>query len=141
MYDKLNELYYKTRVDMFSMAITYLIEKGTERVKALTDDDINSVGGNGLMTTEYVHSLMRTARDIANTIDNPIEIVQFCDTKGIFETGFYTNGECADRQTLEKAVRTMSNYILYDDTVNLNSKELLADYLDMEIDELESLLD
>ena len=145
MYAKLKELYLRTRTDLFSMATTYLVEKGTENVKQLSDETISRVQGNPLMTAEYCQTLIRVARDIANVIDTPTELIQFCDSVGLFETYFYTKGEVSDRQTLEKAVRRMATHLLYEDTpystdVCFETTEQLADYVDMETEELENLL-
>ena len=141
MFKNLSELYYKTNVAIFCCAVTYIVEKGTERVMNLTDEDIQSVKGNGLMTAEYCQTIMRTGRDIANTLDSPTELIQFCDAMGLFETSFYTNGECSDRGTLEKAVKKLVNCKLCGESVKLDSLQDFADYLDMELEELTSIIE
>ena len=48
-----------------AMVIAYLFDKGIEFCKSITDEDINSLEGNGLMTKEFVQSMVRTASIIA----------------------------------------------------------------------------
>lgn len=48
-----------------AMVVAYLFDKGIEFCKSITDEDINSLEGNGLMTEEFVQSMVRTASIIA----------------------------------------------------------------------------
>ena len=48
-----------------AMVIAYLFDKGIEFCKSITDEDINSLEGNGLMTEEFVQSMVKTASIIA----------------------------------------------------------------------------
>lgn len=141
MFKYLEKLYYKTNITIFSCAVTYIIDKGIDTVKKITDDDVKTIEGNGLMTAEYCQAIVRTARDIVHLLDSPTELIQFCDSMSLYETSLYTHGECADRSTLEKAIRILINHELYDDSVRYDNLDDLADYLDMEVDEIKSLIE
>ena len=43
------------------MIIYYMLDKGIENLKSITEDDIKTVRGNGLMTEEFCQSIVRTA--------------------------------------------------------------------------------
>lgn len=47
----------------------YMLDKGIENLKSITEDDIKTVRGNGLMTEEFCQSIVRTAVRIANECD------------------------------------------------------------------------
>lgn len=81
----LEELYNNNRLDVFVMAVTHLLEVGFRTALQVTDERIVVMEGNQLMTAEFCQELMRLARDIARACDNPIDIIQFCSYKGIFE--------------------------------------------------------
>ena len=146
MYANLREIYDKTRLDIFSMAATYICDIGYRNVINITDKEIDELEGNGLMTQSFVQMLVRLARDICNVIESPTELIQFCDAVGIYETTYFTDGEHLSRRTLEDISRKMANYLLYEDTpfsldIDFETTSELADYLDIDEDELQSLLD
>lgn len=145
MYSKLNEIYARTRMDMFAMAISYAIDKGVEFVSQMEDNEIDELKGNGLMTDDFCKALVRLSRDIAQATDSGTELIQFADAKGIFETEYYTNGEKLSRDTLEKMVRKLLESILYGEYDFPNSeeeaKESIADYLEVEVESIEKLLE
>ena len=145
MYEKLNKVYNETRLDLFCMAVGYVIDKGVEYVSQFEDKDIDELKGTPMMTDGFVQSLVRTARDIAKATNTGIELVQFCDAKGVFEVEHYTNGEKYGRTTLEEIARKTFEYILYDETDFPNSeeeaKENLADYLGIEVEDIEKLME
>lgn len=145
-YAELKKLYESTRLDMFAMALTYIMDKGWSNIKELTDKEIESFEENGLMTKAFVQSLGKLARDICKAVDNPTEIFQFCDAIGVYETVYFTNGEHLNRRTLEESIGKLLNYILYDEEMIMptsseeETKEQLANLLEIEVDELENLL-
>ena len=145
MYDKLNKIYSNTRLDLFCMSVGYVIDKGIEYVSQFEDKDIDELKGTPMMTDDFVKSLVRTARDIAKATDTGIELVQFCDAKGVFEVEHYTNGEKYGRLTLEEIARKTLEYILYDEIDFPNSieeaKENLADYLSIEVEDIDKLIE
>lgn len=147
MYANLKKIYDETRLDGFAMAITYVVDIGYRNAKDITDDEINEAQGNGIMTQGFVQNLMKLAREIANSIDNPTELIQFCDAENVFETEYYTNGEHLSRGTLEETCSKLINFVLYDDSVSFDANsheeaiEYLADYLGVEVEDLESLME
>ena len=112
----------------------------------MTEDDIKFMPGNGLMTKEYVQAICYTAKDICDIVENPTEIFQFCDAIGIYETDYFTNGEHLSRRTLEEGLSKLIKYVLYDEEVVMptssdkETKERLADLLEIEVEDLEILL-
>ena len=146
MYADLKKIYERTRLDYFAMAVSYLLDIGWRNAKEIDESDIHDAQGNGLMTKEFVQGLMRTAKEIADAIHGPVEIIQFCDAEGVFEVEYYSKGECLKRRTLEEVSRKLTEFALYDDTVSFTSgkeeerKEQLADYLGMDVDDLEIIL-
>ena len=145
MFKDLKAIYDNTRIDIFAMAITYVVDIGWRNAKKLTDKEIADMQGNGLMTQAFVQMLMKSAREIANTVENPTEIIQFCDAMNIYETRCYTTGECLDRATLEHIARKLLEYTIYTDFDVPNDedgrKENMAGYLDIEVDDIDSLLE
>ena len=144
MYIELKEIYDNTRLDYFSMAITYVVDIGWRNAKAITDEEIDEAQGNGLMTTDFVKWIMRTARDIA-IASSPTEIVQFCDAMGVYETSRYTNGECLNRSDLEKIAEGLIHHALNHELISFNydteeeSIDALAEYLGVDSDDIESI--
>ena len=94
MYANLKEIEKRAGLPMFVMSVSYLLDYGFRRVAEITDEDIEQFEENGLMTKEYVQDLVRTAREIARECkNNPIEIIQFCQVEGVFDTEFYVERE------------------------------------------------
>ncbi len=56
--------------------ISYIMDKGIENVKEITDEQISELEGNGLMTQDFVQSLVRCARRICNECEW-IELIEF----------------------------------------------------------------
>jgi hypothetical protein len=131
-YEKINKIKKETQYVVFSMAVTYLLDKGYDFCKELTDEDINSLKANGMMTKEFVQELVRTARDIANAEDSPIEIVQFCALDDTFELTRYN-----ERWARYDLVRILSYLI---DNGNVDLDELLNNF-DMDEEEWGMLKD
>lgn len=97
---------YRRNPSIFPIAAGYLVDKGFEFVKQITDKDIEELEGNGLMTEEFVQDLVQTARDITEASDNSsVEIIQFCAAEEIFDTEYYTgkfkNNEEDEEEDLE----------------------------------------
>lgn len=84
-YRELEDLYYKNGM-AFVMAVSHLLSIGVNVASDITDDDIAELEGNGLMTQDYVQDLVRLTREIGKIVhDDPVKIIQFCQTKKIFE--------------------------------------------------------
>ena len=68
--------YYETKIGkiieeefdsrMGNAVISYIMDKGMSNVKEVTDEQIEKLEGNGLMTQDFVQSLVRCARRICN---------------------------------------------------------------------------
>lgn len=77
---------YKTKIEniieeefyliMGNVVISYIMDKGIENVKEITDEQISKLEGNGLMTQDFVQSLVRCARRICNECEW-IELIEF----------------------------------------------------------------
>jgi hypothetical protein len=90
MYANLKEIYRKTQGAMWSMSVAYLLDKGFTYVQQITDEQIETLNGNTLMTADFEQDIVRTARDIANECGNDvIEIIQFCMIEECFDTEWY----------------------------------------------------
>lgn len=78
--------YYDTKVGkiieeefdsrMGNAVISYIMDKEIENVKEITDKQIEKLEGNGLMTADFVQSLVRCARRICNECEW-IELIEF----------------------------------------------------------------
>ena len=51
------------------MVLTYLFDKGFSFCQSITDEDIENLDGNGLMTKDFVQSLVRCARELAKNFE------------------------------------------------------------------------
>lgn len=145
-YSKLKDIYSDSRFDVMAMVLTYILDKGWSNIKELTDEEIESFEGNGIMTKGFVQHLAKTAREVCNAVENPTELYQFCDAYGIYETTYFSDGEHLSRSTLEDGLRKLVEYVLYDEEIIMptsseeETKEQLADLLDIEVEELEKLI-
>lgn len=52
-----------------TMMVSYIFDKGYSFCKEIADEDIAEIEGNGMMTKEFVQSLVRCARDLANEFE------------------------------------------------------------------------
>lgn len=78
--------YYETKIGkiieeefdsrMGNAVISYIMDKGIENVKKITDEQIRKIEGNGLMTAEFLQSLVRCARRICVECEW-MEIIEF----------------------------------------------------------------
>ena len=90
MYKEMKAVYDKTRFDVFAMAVSYLLDVGVRNIAKLTDEEIATFKGNGLMTANFVQDLAKKAREIAKVCeDNPVELIMFCEAEGIFDAEGY----------------------------------------------------
>lgn len=67
-----------------NMVYMYILDKGIQFCKEITDEDISEIEGNGLMTADFVQSLVRAARAVSTECKLD-EIMN-----EIFELQFYT---------------------------------------------------
>lgn len=93
MYKDIKAIYDKTNTIMFVMAVTHLLDIGIRSAVEITNEDIENLAGNGLMTEDFVRDLVRTTRDIAKICEHDTtEIIQFCMVEKIFDTKWYKKG-------------------------------------------------
>jgi len=92
MYKELKKIYDKSgHITLFSMAVAFLIDKGSSNVSKITEDQILTLEGNGLMTAEFEQDLVRTAVKLANVIkNNPVALVKFCEVEDVFDIEVFT---------------------------------------------------
>lgn len=85
MYKELKDVYYRIGFK-FQMVVTYLFDVGFRNVMQITDEDIDELEENGIMTKEFVQDLVRTAREVANICEGqPINLVMFCMKEKLFD--------------------------------------------------------
>ena len=90
MYANMTKIYNDTHPAMYNMAVAYLLDNGFTSVQQITDEEIEALEENGMMTKEFVQGIVTTARDIANECgNNVVELIQFCQKKRVFDTKFY----------------------------------------------------
>lgn len=78
--------YYETKIGkiieeefdarMGNAVISYIMGKGIENIKEITDEQISKLEGNGLMIQDFVQSLVRCAKRICNECEW-IELIEF----------------------------------------------------------------
>lgn len=61
---------------MESAVFSYLMDKGIENIREITDEQIEKMEGNGLMTQRFAQSLVRCAKRICNECEW-IEIIEY----------------------------------------------------------------
>lgn len=61
---------------MGNAVVSYIMDKGMSNVKEITDEQIEKLEGNGLMTAKFLQSLVRCARRICNECEW-IELIEF----------------------------------------------------------------
>lgn len=86
--DKIKEIYKSTRLDLFCMAASHLLDIGWRTAQQITDEDLEEIEGNGLMTADYVRALCRTARDISKAC-TPVKFIQFCQLEQLYDISEY----------------------------------------------------
>lgn len=53
----------------YVMIISYIIDKGQSVIKEITDEEIDALEENGLMTADFVKGLVRAARAVVKECD------------------------------------------------------------------------
>ena len=62
---------------MSMTVITYLMEKGTDNLREITEEEILKLKGNSIMTDEFVQSLVRCAVRISKECNEIHDILPF----------------------------------------------------------------
>lgn len=71
---KIIEQEFDPRVE--NAVFSYIMDKGIDRIKQITDEDIVAIEGNGLFTAEFNQNLVRCARHICTECEW-IEIIEY----------------------------------------------------------------
>jgi len=53
----------------YVMIISYILEKGQDQITQITDEQIEAVEGNALMTADFCRALIRAARAVVRECD------------------------------------------------------------------------
>jgi len=53
----------------YVMVISYILDKGESNIREITDEQIAGLEGNGMMTADFVKTLVRTAREVVRNCD------------------------------------------------------------------------
>lgn len=65
------------------LTIYYILDNGIKKLLTITEDDIKTVHGNGIMTEEFCQSIVRTAVQIANECET-YEILEYIRCEAFF---------------------------------------------------------
>lgn len=71
---KIIEQEFDVRIE--NAVFSYIMDKGIERIKQITDEDIVAIEGDGLFTAEFNQSLVRCARRICTECEW-VEIIEY----------------------------------------------------------------
>lgn len=82
--ENLNNIFDKVGRIWFTMTASYLVDIGFRRASKLSDEEIESVEDQSWITAEGQKTMMETARQISKE-SSPVEFIQFCMAKEIFE--------------------------------------------------------
>ena len=114
---------FDTRVSM--MVVQYILDKGVENLKEVTEEEILKLEGNGLMTASFVQALVRTGVRISKECNMIDDFLPFIVTE------LYVPNAKANTVTLYK-----EDFSDYSWTELLN--ELDMDY-DEDVDDIERI--
>lgn len=84
----------------FTMTVAYILDKGYEFLREITEEDISEVEGNGLMTQDFIQNLIRYAKNIVDVSEQGVVLVQFCQADDTYDVKFFADK--ADRKDLEE---------------------------------------
>lgn len=73
----------------YVMILSYILEKGQTVIEKITDEEIEELEGNGLMTQSFVQRLVRTAREVVRNCDQS-------DIVRLFKSDWCCTGEVYD---------------------------------------------
>ena len=131
-YAEVKLIYDTTRLDMFVLAISHLMDIGFRNAAQITDEDIEATEGNGIMTQSFCQELNRMAREIANCCE-PSELVQLCQAEDVFDVKF--SAEKIGRNRLETLCY---NAVCYMSENQMSNKDI-ASYICADEYEMEML--
>lgn len=73
----------------YVMVLSYILDKGVSRIKCITDEEIDELEENGLMTKDFIQILVRTARKVCMQCDQS-------DIVRLFKAEWCCGGEVYD---------------------------------------------
>ena len=73
----------------YVMILSYILEKGQTVIEKITDEEIEELEGNGLMTQSFVQRLVKTAREVVRNCDQS-------DIVRLFKSDWCCTGEVYD---------------------------------------------
>lgn len=73
----------------YVMILSYILEKGQTVIEKITDEEIEELEGNGLMTQSFVQRLVKTAREVVRNCDQS-------DIVRLFKSDWCCTGEIYD---------------------------------------------
>lgn len=67
---KAREICHKTAPNIpYTMIISYILDKGESNIRKITDNQINEIKGNDMMTADFIKTLVYTAREVVRNCD------------------------------------------------------------------------
>ncbi len=93
MYKDLKKIYDERSKHLFSMAISYIVDKGYDTIEQIeiTEEQIKEIKGNDFMTADFVLELVKVSKEIVQAADNPTEIIEFCQAVDLYDRQSYCN--------------------------------------------------
>lgn len=136
-YNNLLKIKSSCRIDYFCMVCSYFFDIGYQGAKSISDKDIENVQANGMFSKDFNEWLMKTAKEIADTISSAIELVQFCMAEDIFDIRLFANK--LPRNSLEDMVKTRISWEDQIRTDNADYIRYLVSRYDCDAEDLELL--
>lgn len=104
IYTKLKEIKNELNNELaFNMAISVLIDNGICNASKWTDEEIEEAETPALLSKPLAQEIYKTARNIANTVKDPMDIILFCMTDSYLDTKYFSNRLC--QRDLEKMIK------------------------------------
>ncbi len=86
----------------YVMILSYILDKGCNFIKEITDEQIDNLDGNVMMTKEFVQSLVRAAREVVLNCEQS-------DIVRLFKAEWCCSGEVYDPD-LDQFVNDINEY-------------------------------
>ena len=135
-YAKVKKIFDRERLDIFGMAVSYLMDIGWRTAIEITDEEIKEVEGNGLMTQEFCQYLCKLAREIAQSC-SPTQLIQLCEAEEIFELR-HSAGKVS-RRTLEEGLTNAIHFYLRDMLYNNENYDSVCEEFNILEEDMELL--
>lgn len=143
------EKMYKSNLTLFNMAAIYLLNVGISNIDEVDIEEVRKQaeekekeilarGKFSAMTVDYQCEIVRVAKEIANCLTNPIDILVFANDVMAFDTGSPSKEDY-------KQYASELYWMAYEE--NLHEYDLedwevhVADYLDVEIEDIKDFVE